>query len=299
MKYIVYCTVCLETGKIYIGVHKTENPNVFDGYIGNGIKIGYLLKNPKTAFQYAVKKYGYSKFKRTVLYIFDTAEEAYQKEAEIVTLEFVKRDDNYNIITGGLEGRSNYKNVYRYRLNGEFWEEYNGIKLVSDKLGCHYISITNACNNRRSFKNSYWSFEKVEKLNLNEYRINKFSSIYQFDLKGNFIKEWESVNDIKENLNLTESNIYSALNKKSSANGFYFLKDKTQIQNILKSKEVYNNLPKLKCGEPRKIAQYTLNNKLIKIWDTVAECSKQYSKCRDVAKGLRKQTKGFIFKYIS
>jgi hypothetical protein len=55
------------------------------------------------------------------------------------------------------------------------------------------------------------------------------------------------------------------LNKKSSANGFYFLKDKTQIQNILKSKEVYNNLPKLKCGEPRKIAQYTLNNKLIKI----------------------------------
>ena len=50
MKYIVYCTTCTENGKIYIGVHKTENPDIFDGYIGNGIKVGYFIKNPKTAF---------------------------------------------------------------------------------------------------------------------------------------------------------------------------------------------------------------------------------------------------------
>ena len=50
MKYIVYCTTCIENGKIYIGVHKTEDPDVFDGYIGNGIKVGYFIKNPKTAF---------------------------------------------------------------------------------------------------------------------------------------------------------------------------------------------------------------------------------------------------------
>lgn len=33
MKYIVYYTVCTENNKIYIGVHKTENPEVFNGYI--------------------------------------------------------------------------------------------------------------------------------------------------------------------------------------------------------------------------------------------------------------------------
>ncbi len=64
MKYIVYCTTCTINGKIYIGVHKTENPDIFDGYIGNGIEIGWNIKNPKTAFQNAVKKYGYSKFKK-------------------------------------------------------------------------------------------------------------------------------------------------------------------------------------------------------------------------------------------
>ena len=36
IKYIVYITINLCNGKLYIGVHKT-NPDVFDGYIGNGI----------------------------------------------------------------------------------------------------------------------------------------------------------------------------------------------------------------------------------------------------------------------
>ena len=41
MKYIVYLTTNLKslyknTPKIYIGVHKTEDPEIFDGYIGCG-----------------------------------------------------------------------------------------------------------------------------------------------------------------------------------------------------------------------------------------------------------------------
>ena len=40
MKYILYLTLCLENNKIYIGVHKTENPDIFDEYIGCGVRIG-------------------------------------------------------------------------------------------------------------------------------------------------------------------------------------------------------------------------------------------------------------------
>lgn len=120
MKYIVYCTVCTENGKIYIGVHKTENPEIFDGYIGNGIKKGYCIKNPKTPFQYAVKKYGFSKFKRNILFVFDTEEEAYKKEAELVTYEFIKRKDNYNSCLGGIIPECHYKYIYRYKLDGSF-----------------------------------------------------------------------------------------------------------------------------------------------------------------------------------
>ena len=33
MKYIVYQTINKINNKIYIEVHKTENPEVFDGYL--------------------------------------------------------------------------------------------------------------------------------------------------------------------------------------------------------------------------------------------------------------------------
>ena len=57
MKYIVYLTTNLNSkingiNRIYIGVHKTENPEIFDGYIGCGVNIykasSYMY--PKTAF---------------------------------------------------------------------------------------------------------------------------------------------------------------------------------------------------------------------------------------------------------
>ena len=39
MKYIVYKTINKVNNYIYIGVHKTADPEVFDGYIGCGVNI--------------------------------------------------------------------------------------------------------------------------------------------------------------------------------------------------------------------------------------------------------------------
>ena len=39
MKYIVYKTTNLINNYIYIGVHKTQDPNIFDSYIGCGVYI--------------------------------------------------------------------------------------------------------------------------------------------------------------------------------------------------------------------------------------------------------------------
>lgn len=299
MKYIVYCTTCLKNGKIYIGVHKTENPDVFDGYIGNGLNVGFLLKNPKTAFQHAVKKYGYNNFKRAVLFVFDSENEAYEKEKEIVTLDFIKRKDNYNVKTGGIGGSYPKLWIYRYHLDGTYWEEFLGYAEISERFNCDQTSVYNACKNQRSFKSSYWSFKKQTKLNIEQYHLSKFSTIYQFDTNGNLIKEWDCIKDICVALDTTKSNIISALHKKSLAKKYYFTRDKNEIYNILKTKDVYNTLPKIKPGQPRKIAQYDLNEKLIKIWDNIKSCAREYSKCREVAKGILKSTKGFIFKYIS
>lgn len=122
LKYIVYLTINLQNKKIYIGVHKTNNPDRFDGYIGNGVFISRpsTYEKSKTAFQYAVKKYGVKNFKRFTLRIFDTLEEALKLEAEIVNEQFIKREDTYNLVLGGGLPRDASIEIYQYSLNGDF-----------------------------------------------------------------------------------------------------------------------------------------------------------------------------------
>jgi hypothetical protein len=51
-KYIVYETTNLINNKIYIGIHKTRNPEVFDKYLGSGVisTQPYTYMYAKTAF---------------------------------------------------------------------------------------------------------------------------------------------------------------------------------------------------------------------------------------------------------
>ena len=111
--------------KVYYGVHKTENPDVFDSYIGNGIRINSpsSYMHPTTPFQAAVKKYGTSNFKRTTVKVFDSLKPAFDMEALIVDKDFVKRKDNYNVHIGGYGGASYFRKVYQYTLTGDFIRE--------------------------------------------------------------------------------------------------------------------------------------------------------------------------------
>lgn len=66
MIWIVYRTTCKINGKFYIGVHKTETDEIFDGYYGNGIQISetYLqYYSPKIPIPFLhSKKYGQDQF---------------------------------------------------------------------------------------------------------------------------------------------------------------------------------------------------------------------------------------------
>jgi len=98
MKYTVYKTTNTANDKIYLGVHKTEQIN--DSYLGSGM---LLLK--------AVKKYGKDRFVKQILFVYSTAEEALEKEREIVDEEFVSRTDTYNICIGGGAGGKGYNGL--------------------------------------------------------------------------------------------------------------------------------------------------------------------------------------------
>jgi hypothetical protein len=88
MFYTVYKTTNLINGKIYVGLHITNN--LEDDYLGSGSQ----LKS-------AIKKYGKENFKRDYIKICNSPEEMYELEADIVNEDFVKRSDTYNMKTGG------------------------------------------------------------------------------------------------------------------------------------------------------------------------------------------------------
>lgn len=88
--HIIYQTTNLINGFIYIGRHSTDR--LEDGYLGSGNEI----KN-------SIKEFGKKNFKKEILFIFDNPDEMIAKEVELVTDEFRKRDDTYNLALGGGE----------------------------------------------------------------------------------------------------------------------------------------------------------------------------------------------------
>lgn len=112
MFYYLYEIKNIVNGKIYVGVHKTKNLN--DGYMGSGKVI-----------KYAIKKYGIEYFVKTITEFFDNAAMMYSREREIVTEEFLSRDDVYNLARGGGGGFDYATKVHMQQCGYESVAERN------------------------------------------------------------------------------------------------------------------------------------------------------------------------------
>jgi hypothetical protein len=236
MKYIVYQTVNKVNNKIYIGVHGTCKNN-FDGYIGCGVDIfrpsTYL--NPKTPFQAAVKKYGIKNFIRTTLKEFDTMEEAYTLEAELVNEDFIKREDVYNLALGGKfhpENANPKKEVHMYDLDGNYIKSFKSINEAAFTLNPNAVNgshISRAIKCGYVYQQHQWSYEKVP---------------FMKKIKAKKPKSFNTINSPK-------------------------------------------------------VGRFDKNNNLLEIFENLTECRKAgYSNANKVLQGERNYCKGFGFKYL-
>lgn len=355
MKYIVYCTINLVNKKIYIGVHLCKS-NKFDGYLGCGVyeSCPSSYNKPKTAFQYAVQKYGPANFKRITIKEFDNEYDAFDLESEIVNKEFLSRKDVYNEVLGGHDGdiAGNAIPCYQYDLEGNFIAEFESQQKASIFVRRGFTTIKRAIKEKIKAANYYWSLEKVEKLDLSQYKTSTNRiPVFQYSETGEYDCCYESISDAARVINSTSSNIVRSCKLGYKCNGkyfsYYFEPSFSQAKTeLLKTRKVYQyslsgdfiaeyssylvaqktfgkygldkaiklgrtfegfqwkleKLDKIDSvqvkGKARKVGQYDLEGNLIRIYNTVTECTKDFSGCRHVLSGNRKTSGGFIFKYI-
>lgn len=221
MKYIIYQTTNLINNKIYIGYHRTENPNVFDGYIGCGVKLSnpYFINNPKTPFQFALKKYGVKNFKRTIIKVFDSQEEALKLERELVNEEFIKRKDTYNVSIGGNLGNY-YFPINQFDNTGKLIYKWDNMAMAAETLGVSHTSINNAKLHKGSCLGYFWSTE--EKINVSEFSYHVGTKTYQYDSTGELVGQYSSITEAAKAVNGSDKAIYRAIKTEMKHRDFYW-----------------------------------------------------------------------------
>lgn len=281
-KYIVYQTINIVNNKIYVGIHKTKDPFKFDGYIGNGVNINYpsTYMNPKYPFQKAVKKYGTSSFKRSVLYIFDSEEEASNKEQEIVSKEFINRSDTYNLALGGLYQRVTlkYNKIYQFDFDGKLVKEWNDIYEVSNFLETWKQSVYSAIHNKSRLYNYYWSFQ--DSIDINQFsNPNNSRKVFKYNLDGKCIEIYNTIGEAAKSNNMQAGHVITYIKNGSLVNKEFYLSYELQDEYIkkprleLKNKLIYlydlegNYVKELLSSEVLKELKihsyYTLSNAII------------------------------------
>jgi hypothetical protein len=114
--------------------------------------------------------------------------------------------------------------VYRFSLNGKFICKYESCTKAANLLNHSVAGIAKCARLRnRPFKDEIWSYEAEitkERINLANIiipisGIKKRKAILQYDLNGNFIKEWSHIKELSIEYNCSISKINNVINNKT------------------------------------------------------------------------------------
>lgn len=245
MKYIVYLTTNNKSKingqcRVYVGVHQVVNPNIFDGYLGNGVYINQAssFKYPKTPFQWAVKKYGVDAFKRQTLYVCDTKKEAYKIVSELVNEDFIKQEHVYNACTG--KEQYSDKTVYQFNLEGKFIKKWQYAvdaqkfyNFTKEKLGYAIID-------KHPLVNSLWA--ETPRIDIKEYTTKPWGAsrvTHLYSKNGKWIREFMTRKDCADYLGLPEKIVVDAVKQQRFLLNKYYVSDKLTDVFIPKARRQY------------------------------------------------------------
>lgn len=184
--------------------------------------------------------------------------------------------------------------VFQYNKDGKLLNSFQNASEASLKLDIQRDAIVNAVFNRTTCS-GYYFLRADEDINilLNEKNSKKLANVtpvYRYLISGEFDKEFKSIKEAVSNTPKTShGNIIRAIKNNRTCGKYKWSYTKSEVIKPYTEEDL----------KPVKIAQYDLNKNLIKIWDSVSECKKEFPSCQKVCRKERKSTKGYIFEYIS
>lgn len=203
---VVYIHI-FPNGKRYIGLTMRDVNKRW----GNGI--GY--KKQKVVYN-AILKYGWNNISH-IVYECDTESE--MKYLERYLIAYYNTTDHrygYNVSTGGESGSGvpsvNRKPIDQYDKFGNFIRTWESIMEVEKELNYKNPAIC-ACVRKRytTSYNFYWCYsgETPEFIKKGTHR-----KVYQYDLNGNFLKEYKNITEAARALGVDDSVICRCCNGK-------------------------------------------------------------------------------------
>lgn len=178
---IVYCTTNLINGKKYIGSHNGKNPN----YLGSG-----------TNFNKAIKKHGKENFIKQILW---EGPSEFRYEMEEYWIEYFNAHNNqmfYNMTEKGV---------------GLGWPKG---KKRNNKIDYSKIDYSKRNINYSKIDYKKISLKRTENTDYKKQSAKRKKPILQYDLNGNFIKEWPSCKDASNELKLNHGSLNKCCNNK-------------------------------------------------------------------------------------
>lgn len=252
-------------------------------------------------FYNAIKRYGWDNFEHKVLEDHLTREEAKKKE-----IYYIKKYDSfyngYNRTFGGdLRICPSVKQYDRY--TGEFIKEWDCTISAEQSLGIPNADISAVCNKKmKTAHNFYFTYDdlglKLPKDTLKYINTNEcIIPVAQYDLKGNFIKKYNSLTEASKELGIKH---LIRLNTKTSFGYIWKELDRNNPAYPLKLSD-----DELECVkydyQTKTVYQYSLDGKYLKKFDNANDAAKSLNVIAgNIAATCRKesfQSNKFLWRY--
>jgi len=180
-KHYVYKIINLKNNKIYIGVRTHPNPFI-DDYMGSS-----------TIVQNIIEIEGIENFKKEIIKIFETREEAENYEGTFLTEEFCNNPNTYNINRTGIfaNNKHSFRKDLWYDYYNEIRKQYNNgktLKELGTKYKCDRGTIKHICSDilRTISESQQLRFKKditsgARDLEFDKNNIEELIKLYQID----------------------------------------------------------------------------------------------------------------------